>query len=401
MALYTIKNELLSAQIQSKGAELKSLKKSEKEYMWSANPKYWSRVSPILFPFIGKTNNMQYYVDSKCYPMTAHGFARDMEFSLANQTENKIWFYIQSDENTFNKYIKYIKILLIKRNLEYYDKNELWNTEHQLFINIPSNINYNNFHNDHYIPNICQYEHKLKIYYTFDLRIDTDIVLYVHDDTIAKIFMKMWIVIFKNIRRGENTYCMTIYVMNDKQVDLLYKIVGLSLKEYKLNKLKIQTLPYTFNEIIDFAKGINNYEFIKRLSKSTSCDKLHGITKNSHAVMMYLVQHYLLSIRARSYTQKIIISNGNIYVLYDCDDLHEESIRNYIIKYIYDLQQYTNLNEYEYVKSNISITNNKIYFTNDVKLYVITRSTIEYKTNDNIQLLSLCNTLLQKYNNLH
>lgn len=104
MALYTIKNELLSAQIQSKGAELKSLKKSEKEYMWSANPKYWSRVSPILFPFIGKTNNMQYYVDSKCYPMTAHGFARDMEFSLANQTENEIWFYIQSDENTFNKF---------------------------------------------------------------------------------------------------------------------------------------------------------------------------------------------------------------------------------------------------------------------------------------------------------
>ena len=352
-------------------------------------------------------NDLFMYLDSRLTVIALDGnygyykylsYDEDIIYSMRQFKNGKL---LNIDENTFNKYIKYIKILLIKRNLEYYDKNELWNTEHQLFINIPSNINYNNFHNDHYIPNICQYEHKLKIYYTFDLRIDTDIVLYVHDDTIAKIFMKMWIVIFKNIRRGENTYCMTIYVMNDKQVDLLYKIVGLSLKEYKLNKLKIQTLPYTFNEIIDFAKGINNYEFIKRLSKSTSCDKLHGITKNSHAVMMYLVQHYLLSIRARSYTQKIIISNGNIYVLYDCDDLHEESIRNYIIKYIYDLQQYTNLNEYEYVKSNISITNNKIYFTNDVKLYVITRSTIEYKTNDNIQLLSLCNTLLQKYNNLH
>ena len=325
-------------------------------------------------------------------------YSDDIIYSIRQFKSGKL---LNIDEDTFNKYIKYIKILLIKRNIEYYDKNELWNTEHQLFINIPSNINYRNFYNDEYIPNICQYEHKLKIYYTFDLRISTDVVLNVHDDTIAKVFMKMWMVIFKNIQRCENTYCMTIYVMNDKQVDLLYKIVELSLKEYKLNKLKIQTLPYTFNEIIDFAKGINNYDFIKRLSKSTSCDKLHGITKNNHVVMMYLVQCYLLSVRTRSYTQKIIISIGNIYVLYDCDDLHEDSIRNYIIKYIYDLQQYSNSNEYEYVKSNISITNNKIHFTNDVKLYVITRITIEYKTNDNIQIISLCNVLLQKYNQLH
>ena len=321
-------------------------------------------------------------------------YSEDIIYSVRQFKNGKL---LNINEDTFNKYIKYIKILLIKRNLEFYDNNELWNTEHQLFINIHSNINYSNFNNDEYIPNICQYEHKLRIYYTFDSRIDTDVVLDVYDDTIAKIFMKMWTVIFKNIQRRENTYCMTIYVMNDKQVDLLYKIVELSLKEYKLNKLKIQTLPYTFNEIIDFTKGINNYDFIKRLSKSTSCNELHGITTNTHAVMMYLVQHYLFSVRTRSYTQKIIISNGDIYVLYDCDDLHEESIRNYVIKYIYDLQQYSNLNEYEYVKLNINNMENKIYITNNVKLYVITRSINEYKTNDNIHVVSLYNVLLQKY----
>src|SRR5699024_10455508 len=103
MAVYTIKNDLVSANIESKGAELRSLK-GKIEYMWSADPKYWGRVSPILFPFIGKTNNMQYHIDNKCYSMSAHGFARDMEFNVLSQTENEIWFYLDSDENTVIKY---------------------------------------------------------------------------------------------------------------------------------------------------------------------------------------------------------------------------------------------------------------------------------------------------------
>ena len=103
MALYTIKNELLTAQFESHGAELRSLK-GKTEYMWSGDAKYWGRVSPVLFPFIGKTNNMEYHINSKCYPMTAHGFARDMEFCLLSQTEDEIWFYLESNENTLRNY---------------------------------------------------------------------------------------------------------------------------------------------------------------------------------------------------------------------------------------------------------------------------------------------------------
>lgn len=103
MALYTIKNELLTAQFESLGAELRSLK-GKTEYMWSGDAKYWGRVSPVLFPFIGKTNNMKYHINSKCYPMTAHGFARDTEFCLLSQTENEIWFYLENNENTLKNY---------------------------------------------------------------------------------------------------------------------------------------------------------------------------------------------------------------------------------------------------------------------------------------------------------
>ena len=55
MAIFEISNGRLTASIDSKGAELKSLRKAEsgKEYMWCADEKYWGRTSPILFPLVG------------------------------------------------------------------------------------------------------------------------------------------------------------------------------------------------------------------------------------------------------------------------------------------------------------------------------------------------------------
>ena len=52
----TIENEILKAELESFGAELKSLvsKKDSQEYMWEADPAFWGKTSPILFPFIGK-----------------------------------------------------------------------------------------------------------------------------------------------------------------------------------------------------------------------------------------------------------------------------------------------------------------------------------------------------------
>ena len=53
MAVYELKNETIAVQINSCGAELRSLKKLDTnvEYMWQADPKYWGRTSPILFPY--------------------------------------------------------------------------------------------------------------------------------------------------------------------------------------------------------------------------------------------------------------------------------------------------------------------------------------------------------------
>ena len=84
MTIYNLENAQLSICVDSFGAELKSLKKkaSNMEYMWDAKPEYWKRTSPVLFPIVGSLNNGCYRYDGKVYPMSQHGFARDMEFSL-------------------------------------------------------------------------------------------------------------------------------------------------------------------------------------------------------------------------------------------------------------------------------------------------------------------------------
>lgn len=106
---YTLKNESLIVEIDSFGAELKSVKRVSdgQEYMWQADPAYWGRTSPVLFPFVGVPRNKEYHYEGKTYPMGQHGFARDMEFSPdpdLPQEEKRIWFVLSSTEETYAKY---------------------------------------------------------------------------------------------------------------------------------------------------------------------------------------------------------------------------------------------------------------------------------------------------------
>ena len=106
MALFQISNEKITIQIDSMGAELRSLKEvtSGREYMWNADPQYWKRTSPVLFPLVGGVKDGIYRVDDREYPMGQHGFARDMEFKLKSQVAHEIWFTLESNENTLKKY---------------------------------------------------------------------------------------------------------------------------------------------------------------------------------------------------------------------------------------------------------------------------------------------------------
>ena len=106
MALFQISNDKITIQVDSLGAELKSLKEvaSGREYMWNADSAYWKRTSPVLFPLVGGLKDGTYRLDGQEYPMGQHGFARDMEFKLKSQVAHEIWFVLESDAGTLEKY---------------------------------------------------------------------------------------------------------------------------------------------------------------------------------------------------------------------------------------------------------------------------------------------------------
>ena len=106
MAVYSLENAQISICVDTSGAELKSLKKkaTDTEYMWDAKPEYWKRTSPVLFPIVGSLDNGSYQYDGKEYPMSQHGFARDMEFELRDQTADSLKFVLRATGETKAKY---------------------------------------------------------------------------------------------------------------------------------------------------------------------------------------------------------------------------------------------------------------------------------------------------------
>lgn len=104
MAELILKNGECKAVINYHGAELKSLIKGEREYMWCGDPKFWGRTAPVLFPFVGAVNNNEFIYKGEKYPMGQHGFARDMDFELVESYEDKALFVLKSNDETLAKY---------------------------------------------------------------------------------------------------------------------------------------------------------------------------------------------------------------------------------------------------------------------------------------------------------
>ena len=107
MSIVTIENDNLVIKVNTHGAELVSLveKKNSKEYMWCGDAKYWGRVSPVLFPFVGKLEKQTYRHQGVVYEnIPQHGFARDSEFEVVEQTKDAIWFSLIKDETWAKNY---------------------------------------------------------------------------------------------------------------------------------------------------------------------------------------------------------------------------------------------------------------------------------------------------------
>lgn len=100
----TLSNDKISIQVADHGAELVSIVANETEYLWQADPRFWGRHSPILFPIVGRVWNNSYRHKGKSYELGQHGFARDMDFQLTYEEENALIYSLESNEETLKKY---------------------------------------------------------------------------------------------------------------------------------------------------------------------------------------------------------------------------------------------------------------------------------------------------------
>ncbi len=97
-----IENEALRVQVSDLGAELSAMydKTNGRDVLWTADPAYWDRHAPILFPFVGRVYKNVYRYDGKEWPMTQHGFARDLEFECVACTETTVTHRLCADEKS-------------------------------------------------------------------------------------------------------------------------------------------------------------------------------------------------------------------------------------------------------------------------------------------------------------
>ena len=93
--MYILENDQIKIQVASMGAELKSIysKIKQKEYLWQADPRWWGRSAPHLFPRIGYETND--YIDK--HGIVKHGYARDIEFLLIDKSTTSLSFKMKDE----------------------------------------------------------------------------------------------------------------------------------------------------------------------------------------------------------------------------------------------------------------------------------------------------------------
>ena len=110
--IVTISNSQLSATINTLGAELISLVKTNKNYIWQVDETYWNKTSPVLFPIVGRLKDDSYNYDGKSYQLPRHGFARNMEFSFDKKSDAQVIFELNETDETKVNYPFDFKLLI-------------------------------------------------------------------------------------------------------------------------------------------------------------------------------------------------------------------------------------------------------------------------------------------------
>jgi len=112
--LYTIRNNVLEVSVDTLGAELARIRSiaDDVEYLWKADPAYWARRAPILFPIVGKLAGGILRLGGREYPLPQHGFARDEEFEHAGTGVDSLAFRLRDRPELFGRYPFHFELLV-------------------------------------------------------------------------------------------------------------------------------------------------------------------------------------------------------------------------------------------------------------------------------------------------
>lgn len=103
---YTLENDFLKIDIDSRGAEISGIMEKSKgyQYLWQGDPVFWENRAPVLFPVVGHLNNCKYLFEGKEYHMGLHGFAKTMEFDMVRKDADTITFSLSNNSSTLASY---------------------------------------------------------------------------------------------------------------------------------------------------------------------------------------------------------------------------------------------------------------------------------------------------------
>lgn len=89
-------NSELKVIVSGQGAEVKSVQSLRKgfEFVWPGKD-IWNRSAPVLFPIVGKVKDDRLLIDGKAYKMGQHGFARDREFRLLEESAQDCTYVLE------------------------------------------------------------------------------------------------------------------------------------------------------------------------------------------------------------------------------------------------------------------------------------------------------------------
>ncbi len=112
--MITLENDYIKISLAAKGAELQGLfnKETKLEYLWNANPKFWAKHSPVLFPIVGSLKNNSFIYQGNHYELPRHGFARDHVFNFEKISESEGVFSLTQNADTLKVYPFYFELKL-------------------------------------------------------------------------------------------------------------------------------------------------------------------------------------------------------------------------------------------------------------------------------------------------